>query len=263
MFALQMLARIGDPAAVPAVLPLIRHPRANIAQSAIEALGRLRSREAVPDAARAAGRRALAPAGGHRRAGRHRRSGGGGAAGRAGSRLDHGGARGAGAAAARRPGLAGTHAGPVPPDARAEPPGRPAARDRRGARSSWRSRTDHPRLGRRAAARSGRRGHGLSAAGADRARPRATISTPRSGSARRPRWWPAPTSRPWCRSCSRGSAGPTPRIGPRACSGRGPTRCAPAWISSSATPTPGCGGGRWWRWCPSQEDAARLLAAAG
>jgi HEAT repeat protein len=49
MFALQILARIGDPAAVPAVLPLIRHPQLNIAQAAIEALGRLRSREAVPE----------------------------------------------------------------------------------------------------------------------------------------------------------------------------------------------------------------------
>ena len=49
MFALQILARIGDPAAVPGVLPLIRHPQLNIAQSAIEALGRLRSREAVPE----------------------------------------------------------------------------------------------------------------------------------------------------------------------------------------------------------------------
>jgi HEAT repeat protein len=48
MFALQILARIGDPAAAAAVLPLIRHPQLNIAQSAIEALGRLRSREAVP-----------------------------------------------------------------------------------------------------------------------------------------------------------------------------------------------------------------------
>jgi HEAT repeat protein len=49
MFALQILARIGDPAAAPAVLPLIHHPQLNIAQSAIEALGRLRSREAVPE----------------------------------------------------------------------------------------------------------------------------------------------------------------------------------------------------------------------
>jgi HEAT repeat protein len=49
MFALQILARIGDAAAAPAVLPLIRHSQLNIAQSAIEALGRLRSREAVPD----------------------------------------------------------------------------------------------------------------------------------------------------------------------------------------------------------------------
>jgi HEAT repeat protein len=49
MFALQILARIGDPAAAPSVLPLIRHPQLNIAQSAIEALGRLRSREAVPE----------------------------------------------------------------------------------------------------------------------------------------------------------------------------------------------------------------------
>ena len=48
MFALQILARIGDPAAAPAVLPLMRHPHPNVAQAAIEALGRLASREAVP-----------------------------------------------------------------------------------------------------------------------------------------------------------------------------------------------------------------------
>ena len=48
MFALQVLARIGDPAAAPAILPLIRHDDLNVAQSAIEALGRLRSAEVVP-----------------------------------------------------------------------------------------------------------------------------------------------------------------------------------------------------------------------
>lgn len=48
MFALQMLARIGDPLAVHGVVPLVRHPDYNVAQAAIEALGRLRHREAIP-----------------------------------------------------------------------------------------------------------------------------------------------------------------------------------------------------------------------
>ena len=48
MFALQMLARMGDASVVSSVLPLARHPDPNIAQSAIEALGQLRSAEAVP-----------------------------------------------------------------------------------------------------------------------------------------------------------------------------------------------------------------------
>ncbi len=48
MFALQMLARIGDASVVSSVLPLARHADPNIAQSAIEALGQLRSAEAVP-----------------------------------------------------------------------------------------------------------------------------------------------------------------------------------------------------------------------
>jgi HEAT repeat protein len=48
MFSLQMLARIGDPLAVHGVVPLVRHPDANVAQAAIEALGQLRHREAVP-----------------------------------------------------------------------------------------------------------------------------------------------------------------------------------------------------------------------
>jgi HEAT repeat protein len=48
MFALQMLSRIGDPLAVHGVLPLVRHPDPNVAQAAIEALGQLRHREAVP-----------------------------------------------------------------------------------------------------------------------------------------------------------------------------------------------------------------------
>jgi HEAT repeat protein len=48
MFALQMLSRIGDPLAVHGVVPLVRHPNPNVAQSAIEALGQLRHREGVP-----------------------------------------------------------------------------------------------------------------------------------------------------------------------------------------------------------------------
>src|SRR4051812_5192559 len=48
MFALQMLSRIGDPLAVHGVLPLVRHPDPNVSQAAIEALGQLRHREAVP-----------------------------------------------------------------------------------------------------------------------------------------------------------------------------------------------------------------------
>jgi HEAT repeat protein len=48
MFALQMLARMGDASVVSSVLPLARHADSNIAQSAIEALGQLRSAEAVP-----------------------------------------------------------------------------------------------------------------------------------------------------------------------------------------------------------------------
>jgi HEAT repeat protein len=48
MFALQTLARIGDPSVVRSVMPLARHPEPNVAQSAIEALGQLRSAEAVP-----------------------------------------------------------------------------------------------------------------------------------------------------------------------------------------------------------------------
>jgi HEAT repeat protein len=48
MFALQMLSRIGDPLAVHGVVPLVRHPDPNVAQAAIEALGQLRHREAVP-----------------------------------------------------------------------------------------------------------------------------------------------------------------------------------------------------------------------
>ncbi|HEV7364684.1 MAG TPA: HEAT repeat domain-containing protein [Gemmatimonadales bacterium] len=48
MFALQMLSRIGDPLAVHGVLPLVVHSDPNVAQAAIEALGQLRHREAVP-----------------------------------------------------------------------------------------------------------------------------------------------------------------------------------------------------------------------
>lgn len=48
MFALQMLSRIGDPLAVHGIVPLVQHPDPNVAQCAIEALGELRHREAVP-----------------------------------------------------------------------------------------------------------------------------------------------------------------------------------------------------------------------
>ena len=48
MFVLQVLARSGSSRSTPAILPLLHHPDANVAQSAIEALGRLRSPEAVP-----------------------------------------------------------------------------------------------------------------------------------------------------------------------------------------------------------------------
>lgn len=48
MFALQMLSRIGDPLAVHGVVPLVHHADPNVAQCAIEALGELRHRKAVP-----------------------------------------------------------------------------------------------------------------------------------------------------------------------------------------------------------------------
>jgi HEAT repeat protein len=48
MFAVQILSRIKDPSTVQALLPLVGHPDSNIAQAAIEGLGALRAREAVP-----------------------------------------------------------------------------------------------------------------------------------------------------------------------------------------------------------------------
>lgn len=48
MFSLQMLSRIGDPLAVHGIVPLAQHADPNVAQCAIEALGELRHREAVP-----------------------------------------------------------------------------------------------------------------------------------------------------------------------------------------------------------------------
>ncbi len=48
MFAAQVLAQIGSPESVPALLPLVRHADANVAQVAIGALGRVRAVEAVP-----------------------------------------------------------------------------------------------------------------------------------------------------------------------------------------------------------------------
>ncbi|HUR93114.1 MAG TPA: HEAT repeat domain-containing protein [Gemmatimonadales bacterium] len=48
MFALQSLARIGYAPAGRSILPLLHHSDPNVAQSAIEAVGQLRTREAVP-----------------------------------------------------------------------------------------------------------------------------------------------------------------------------------------------------------------------
>jgi HEAT repeat protein len=48
MFALQILARIGDVSATPGILPLLHHADPNVAQAAVEALGRLRATAAVP-----------------------------------------------------------------------------------------------------------------------------------------------------------------------------------------------------------------------
>jgi HEAT repeat protein len=48
MFALQILARIGDGSATAGILPLLRHADPNVAQAAVEALGRLRAAAAVP-----------------------------------------------------------------------------------------------------------------------------------------------------------------------------------------------------------------------
>jgi HEAT repeat protein len=48
MFALQVLARIGDPISTGSILPLLGHADANVAQAAVEALGRMRAADAVP-----------------------------------------------------------------------------------------------------------------------------------------------------------------------------------------------------------------------
>jgi HEAT repeat protein len=48
MFALQILARIGDVSATTGMLPLLHHADPNVAQAAVEALGRLRATGAVP-----------------------------------------------------------------------------------------------------------------------------------------------------------------------------------------------------------------------
>jgi len=48
MFALQSLARIGYAPAGRSILPLLTHGDPNVAQAAIEAVGQLRTREAVP-----------------------------------------------------------------------------------------------------------------------------------------------------------------------------------------------------------------------
>jgi HEAT repeat protein len=49
MFALQSLARVGYAPAGRSILPLVHHQDPNVAQAAIEAVGQLRTREAVPD----------------------------------------------------------------------------------------------------------------------------------------------------------------------------------------------------------------------
>src|SRR5262249_44197577 len=48
MFALQILARIGEVSASAGILPLLHHADPNVAQAAVEALGRLRATAAVP-----------------------------------------------------------------------------------------------------------------------------------------------------------------------------------------------------------------------
>ena len=48
MFAVQILSRIKDPSTVQALLPLLEHGDSNIAQAAVEALGALKARDAVP-----------------------------------------------------------------------------------------------------------------------------------------------------------------------------------------------------------------------
>jgi HEAT repeat protein len=48
MFALQSLARIGYPPAGRSIMPLLHHADPNVAQAAIEAVGQLRTQEAVP-----------------------------------------------------------------------------------------------------------------------------------------------------------------------------------------------------------------------
>lgn len=48
MFSLQILARVGDPKGTAGILPLLHHTDPNVAQAAVEALGRLRSADAVP-----------------------------------------------------------------------------------------------------------------------------------------------------------------------------------------------------------------------
>lgn len=48
MFAVQVLSRIKDPSTIHALLPLMEHSDPNIAQAAVEALGNVKAREAVP-----------------------------------------------------------------------------------------------------------------------------------------------------------------------------------------------------------------------
>ena len=134
MFALQVLARIGDPLAFRAILPLLGHADPNVAQSAIEALGRMRHRRAVPALLDLLQRRSLAPARRHERARRDRRPRGGRPAARPGPRFHRRRAGGPRAAAYRRARVAGAAARAGSCRTGASAPRRPVAGVRRGDR---------------------------------------------------------------------------------------------------------------------------------
>ena len=143
-------------------------------------------------------------------------------------------------------------AGAFPSGARAEPPGCAAARDRRGARSARRSRAGHPCLGGGAAARSDRRGRQLPAAGAH-----GSSSGDDLDAEERFRAAAALVARRRHRAPGADPPGPArrarcARIGPKRCSGHGRRRCGRSWTGTWPTPTPGCGAEPWWRCCLSR-----------